>query len=73
MAILYLRIPLRARRVNLEEERTAGEKVPEMLAGAAVQPLGCLGDNVSPGFDVRKDPGEEVTEPGNVVGIRSIH
>ena len=44
-----------------------------MLASAAVQPLGCLSDNVSPGFDVRKDPGEEITEPGNVVGIRSIH
>ena len=44
-----------------------------MFAGAAVQPLGCLSDDVSPGFDVRKDPGEEITEPGNVFGIRSIH
>ena len=68
-----LRIPCEWEKGEFEEERTAGEKVPEMLAGAAVQPLGCLRNNVSPGFDVRKDPGEEVNEPGNVAGIRSIH
>ena len=62
-----------AKVAKVDEELTAGEKVPEMLAGAAVQPLGCLSDDVSPGFDVRKDPGEEITEPGNVFGIRSIH
>ena len=41
-----------------------------MLAGAAVEPLRGLGDDIAPGFDVRKDPGEEEAEPGDVVGVR---
>ncbi|CAL8463912.1 g3447 [Coccomyxa elongata] len=44
-----------------------------MLSRAAIEPLGALGDDVAPGFDVRKDPGEEEAESGNVVGVRISH